>query len=72
MTQADLEELKQLLAAYRAARHAPAMAAKRRRFETALIRHADALIAAAESCLAFAPTDDGEVGFHERWQAPKK
>ena len=51
MTLEELSEIKRLLAAYRAARHPPGNAIRRARahLETVLVRHADALIAAAEA-----------------------
>jgi hypothetical protein len=50
MTAADLAEIKRLLAAYRAARQ-PHTGPARARLETALVRHVDALIKAAELAL---------------------
>lgn len=51
MTKADIAELEWLLAAYRAApRGCPTTISRtRKRLETALVRHADELIAAAKA-----------------------
>ena len=53
MTLAEIAELERLLAAYRTSRRAglspPNIGRARRRLETSLVQHADALIAAAKA-----------------------
>jgi hypothetical protein len=55
MTRAELDEIKRLLADYRAEMARPYhrhVRDRRAKLETALVKHADALIAAAECALA--------------------
>jgi hypothetical protein len=49
MTRTELDEIKRRLADYRAAKYPTAKSRHRRSLETALVKHADALIEAAEA-----------------------